>query len=360
MTKGILKVLAMAAIVIIAASCSKERDSIYQGSNAETGSGTEVGTGEKRLIADFNIRYEKVYEGNSISHTIGLYQYMTYTWESDKLMGYTFKHSAPSMEETGTINYDGDKPIEVIVNYVDGEDDILSITYVNGLMAEIGSYSFSYTDDGKLSNVMINNTMRQKFTWTGDNLTGEQYYYNGQLSENYTYVYDSKKQPLLMPLWLCVHGLTLTQDFPRLSKNNVIYGTCEGYTISGGNAYNNTYSYTYTYDGDYPTKYVRSCTYRNSDVDYDVETITTYYEYSDGTGVSQHPKIYDIIGTENNSSWGYVRGGGQYEEGSQVVLKAYTSGSSSHEFMGWSDGNTDNPRTVIANADATYTAIFSE
>ena len=39
-------------------------------------------------------------------------------------------------------------------------------------------------------------------------------------------------------------------------------------------------------------------------------------------------------------------------------VKLYAHPKECNYFLQWSDGNTDNPRTVIVNSDATYTAIF--
>ena len=51
---------------------------------------------------------------------------------------------------------------------------------------------------------------------------------------------------------------------------------------------------------------------------------------------------------------GYVTGGGMYYYGDTVQLEAF--GNLGFEFIEWTDGNTDNPRTVIVTGDALYTA----
>ena len=60
--------------------------------------------------------------------------------------------------------------------------------------------------------------------------------------------------------------------------------------------------------------------------------------------------------TSNNNSWGTVSGGGTYDAGSAVTITA--TPFSGYRFVQWNDGNTDASRTIIVNADATYTATF--
>lgn len=67
--------------------------------------------------------------------------------------------------------------------------------------------------------------------------------------------------------------------------------------------------------------------------------------------------IFNITGLSNNVAFGSVSGGGGYARGSQVQLTAIPNAG--YHFTQWSDGNTDNPRTITVNADATYTAQFA-
>lgn len=67
--------------------------------------------------------------------------------------------------------------------------------------------------------------------------------------------------------------------------------------------------------------------------------------------------IFNITGLSNNVAFGSVSGSGGYARGSQVLLTAIPNAG--YHFTQWSDGNTDNPRTITVNADATYTAQFA-
>ena len=56
------------------------------------------------------------------------------------------------------------------------------------------------------------------------------------------------------------------------------------------------------------------------------------------------------------SSTGQVQGGGTFSIGSSVILTAIPN--EGYIFSHWSDGNTDNPRTITVTEDAQYTAFF--
>lgn len=68
----------------------------------------------------------------------------------------------------------------------------------------------------------------------------------------------------------------------------------------------------------------------------------------------QSQKKYTITTVAEN---GVVTGGGVYVEDDYVTLIA--TANEGYKFTQWSDGNTENPRTVTATADVTYTAEFT-
>lgn len=68
----------------------------------------------------------------------------------------------------------------------------------------------------------------------------------------------------------------------------------------------------------------------------------------------QSQKKYTITTVAEN---GVVTGGGVYVEDDYVTLIA--TANEGYKFTQWSDGNTENPRTVTATADVTYTAEFA-
>lgn len=66
---------------------------------------------------------------------------------------------------------------------------------------------------------------------------------------------------------------------------------------------------------------------------------------------------YNISAT-CDANRGSVTGGGEYPNGYTATLTA--TPKSGCTFVGWSDGNTDNPRTVTVSGDAAYIAQFAK
>lgn len=65
---------------------------------------------------------------------------------------------------------------------------------------------------------------------------------------------------------------------------------------------------------------------------------------------------YNVSVTANNSALGNVTGGGTYVYNSQTTLTA--TPFYGFYFVQWSDGNTDNPRTITVTSDVTLVAQF--
>lgn len=110
-----------------------------------------------------------------------------------------------------------------------------------------------------------------------------------------------------------------------------------------------------TYDGATPTK---------------ASTPTHYYTFKEWTpavaavsgdaeytAVFEEHEVVDVTITavaEGNK--GTITGGGTYQIGQTATLEV--TPINCYKFTRWTDGNTDNPRSVTATADATYTAQF--
>ena len=62
--------------------------------------------------------------------------------------------------------------------------------------------------------------------------------------------------------------------------------------------------------------------------------------------------------TSNNPEWGSVRGGGEYPYSSEVEIVAVPN--TNYHFVEWSDGSTENPRTIAIVEDIELTAEFAE
>ncbi len=66
--------------------------------------------------------------------------------------------------------------------------------------------------------------------------------------------------------------------------------------------------------------------------------------------------LFTLTVASDNPSQGTATGGGTYSQDEDVVLTA--TPASGYSFAQWSDGNTNNPRTVTVKGDQTYTAQF--
>ena len=66
---------------------------------------------------------------------------------------------------------------------------------------------------------------------------------------------------------------------------------------------------------------------------------------------------YTVTATTDDASKGSVTGGGTYNHGETATLTA--TPEEGYHFVQWSDGNTDNARTVTATQDSVFTAIFA-
>ena len=75
------------------------------------------------------------------------------------------------------------------------------------------------------------------------------------------------------------------------------------------------------------------------------------------TRMAEPPECGNIVTVvSNNPMMGSVSGGGSYSTGTVATLSAMPKAN--HGFTGWADGSVDNPRLVLVNGDASYTANF--
>ncbi len=69
------------------------------------------------------------------------------------------------------------------------------------------------------------------------------------------------------------------------------------------------------------------------------------------------PNNYTIVVSSLNEDWGTVSEGGTFPYGTEIQISA--TPRENYAFVAWTDGNTDNPRTITVVADAEYTATFT-
>ena len=77
----------------------------------------------------------------------------------------------------------------------------------------------------------------------------------------------------------------------------------------------------------------------------------------DSTFTANFIAIHTITIQSNNDEMGSVSGGDVYDENTEIQISA--TPADHYHFVQWSDGNTDNPRTITVTEDATYTAEFA-
>ena len=356
------------ALLLLAVSCEKDRGGLYQGEQGGSG-----GASGKQVVATYSIGYSKYYNDYSLKYTEGYADGTKITWSGNRLKGFSwmdYENGAWVNDGMASFEYEGDSPTEIIFT---GEEYVATyyITYTDGYPTEIymvlndgywNKTNYSYDSDGKLRTSTRTSSggssFSSSFTWTGDNLTAVEEHESTGSEYHYSYTYDSKKSPnnnISLPLKLIMCG----DDYSTLSANNVILmQRTHSYTYGDITSTNtDTYTYAYTYDGDYPVKCIRAEREEYDEYGNKREyTITTYYEYADGTGASQLPKLYEIVDGGSQDE-GYVYGDGVYTAGTEAVLYVYAQYQ--HQFLRWSDGVTDNPRHITVNSNATYTPIYS-
>ena len=66
--------------------------------------------------------------------------------------------------------------------------------------------------------------------------------------------------------------------------------------------------------------------------------------------------ILTLVSSDDNR--GYVYGAGQFKPNTPIEISAYPRFG--YHFTQWSDGNTDNPRTIVLTCDTTFTAEFAQ
>lgn len=95
----------------------------------------------------------------------------------------------------------------------------------------------------------------------------------------------------------------------------------------------------------------------NGDTDEDIYVLVTGNLTITPRFAEQSAKTFTIKLLASPAEGGLLTGAGRYLAGTTAIIEALPD--EGYEFIDWNDGNTDNPRSVVVNADATYTANFS-
>ena len=90
------------------------------------------------------------------------------------------------------------------------------------------------------------------------------------------------------------------------------------------------------------------------------ESISAYQSaagWNNFTNITCINNSYTVSLSVNNNVMGSVSGGGTYTQGATATISA--TANSGYHFDHWSDGNTQNPRTITVNSNISLTAYFA-
>lgn len=320
-----MKKLALMLILVVVTMTSCHKDDVQQ-------------PNDKRLKQIITVAYSD----NGGYFTTGEVYTTNYVWEDSLLV------SAGQ-----AIHYDGDT---ISLGY-------LKAIKRNGRIEEIYNtdpealhfhWTYSYNSEGKIESIEemcdICLPITTTYTWNNGNiLRAHTEYYSSDLPNELHeydtyYTYDDKQTPFKgmedIGLILAAQG--------AINKNNILTSvTMTDYDTT-------SIIRNYTYKGNYPViEYSQTITSNPLNT-----TIPTkfYIVYMDGTSANIPQFCTITVDANRYTEAGYkARGSGTYEYGATVILQAFE-----RDFIRWDDGNTDNPRTVIARGDATYTAIYTD
>jgi len=134
------------------------------------------------------------------------------------------------------------------------------------------------------------------------------------------------------------------------SSNNNAYGT-----VSGGGTYQEGETVTLTATAN--NGYVFTSWNNGSTANPLIFTATANATYI-ATFVNENSvTMYTITVESSNNQMGTVTGGGRFAAGTTITIEAHPN--EHFRFVRWQeDNNTDNPREITVNSDATYTASF--
>ncbi|MBQ9418392.1 MAG: hypothetical protein IJU19_07445 [Bacteroidales bacterium] len=340
MKRSKLMMLASMA-VLLAAGCGKDEETAQ---TANSPANSEATTGKK--LAKITEFYYYKSEGFG---TDGWCTGARMQWSGNNLASitpYEYEHGAPVDEGQQVYTYTGNRLTEMRSTY--GE---CYFTYTDDRLTEVYSTRenswerqlLTYSADGLLTTITTtnsyeNSTSETRLTWSGGNVSAIQEYRDGEWVSTTSFTYDSKKSP-----YTSLFALQ-SNEYELLSANNVLRAEKTDASST------ETTTRTYTYNGDYPVKCIE--TEGSEWEDHYTET-TTYLEYSDGAGSEVSvPQAYSIDTPQGDE---VVLGGGTYASGKTAILSVPDYGFT---FSRWSDGNTDNPRSITVNRNMSLTAIF--
>lgn len=347
-------------LALAVSSCQKDD------ANAATNNGGDNATGGKTLVKITDVTYSKEYDNYTLSNTSGYYHVLSFSYSNGLITGYENADYSDYGNEvhSATIAYDSQghptslsaegRTITPDINY-DADGHITRVYYSYGNGWERNTFTWqngvvtSMTKEGSEYDTPVVTTFR----WENGNMV-EQSQISSDSRATYTYVYDD--HPSYMDSYGQLPFVMNLENITSLSRNNVIKRTSTLEYIGGTTTiYITNYIYTYGSDG-YPVSFKEVEDNSNHGAYYSVRDNTIYLTYADGSG-SDAPTMYEVKITDRYPGGGWIEGGGYYERGKEVMLRA--NNYSGYHFVQWNDSNTDNPRTFYCTGNATYSATFA-
>ena len=330
--KKLLSFAVAAMMMLAVSSCGDDDD--FGGNGNNNGGGKQLAkltwVYDEGYGTTYVDEYRFTYNGNQMSH-VELWEDGSREWYAD------FTYNGTRLNE---ITYHEGSETRMARFTYNGNNPVRADAYVNGVLRS--TIQFTCNNMGQIISTNLDNgEFVMNYTWEGGNVVREEVVSEGY----YTYSYDNKINPINNTLALFM--LLMEEDGYYLSANNLTYRSWN--SNYGGSS---SYSLNYTYTDNYPA----TASYSRSG-----GSGTYHYYYTDGTGSNYSggggQQNYTVSVSANNSSYGYVTGGGTYPAGSTVTLTAYPY--SGYQFSYWSDGNSQNPRTITVNGNVSYTAYFT-
>ena len=152
-------------------------------------------------------------------------------------------------------------------------------------------------------------------------------------------------------------NISLTAYFVQNTQTytvTVIYDTLKG-TVTGGGTYEQGTTITLTAIANSGYRFDHWTVWNEQE---NPRTITVNSDMTIYAWFIPIPPSYTVTGIANDTTMGYVSGGGTYEEGTVIHLTAIQN--SGYHFVRWHTWDTQNPITVIVAINATFTAIFEQ
>ena len=209
---------------------------------------------------------------------------------------------------------------------------LTNVTIGEGV-ASIGSCAFSKCTSLTRVNIQSSVASFENYVFSGcSNLTniivpcGEYDYFKNAISQYASIIYEN-----------CTFEITT-------NVNNENYGT----VTNGGIFLNETIQLTAT-----PNDHYHFVKWNDGNTDNPrTVQVTQDSTFTAVFAIDEH----NVTISKNISAAGTVTGDGNYEYGTNITLTAIPNAH--YLFVNWSDGDTENPRTVKVTQDSTFTAIF--